>query len=152
VKFGLLGLLEVTDEGRVVAIPSARQRALLACLLLRAGALVTVDELAEAIWGEDLPAHPRRAVQTYVARLRKLLGDGLLHSRSEGYVLAAAAGDVDVGRFELLLAQARDAAAAGRYEEALACLRESLAIRRELDEAQAPLAERLGAAFRRPEA
>jgi hypothetical protein len=52
VEFGLLGLLEVTDGGRVVPIPSARQRALLACLLLHAGELVTVDELVEAIWGD----------------------------------------------------------------------------------------------------
>jgi DNA-binding SARP family transcriptional activator len=93
VEFGLLGLVELTDGGRVVPVPSVRLRVLLACLLLRAGQLVTVDELAEAVWGDGgLPAKPRRAVQTYVARLRKLLGAGLIHTRGEGYVLTVAPG------------------------------------------------------------
>jgi DNA-binding SARP family transcriptional activator len=130
VKFGLLGPLEVTDGGRPVPIPSAKLRVLLACLLLRAGELVTVDELAEAIWGDDaLPAHPRRAVQTYVTRLRQLLGgNGLIQSRHQGYVIAVAAGDVDVGRLELLLARARDAAdAEDRHHEA-AVLRQALGL------------------------
>ena len=110
-EFGLLGPLKAVDGGRPVPIPSAKHRVLLACLLLRAGELVTLDELAEAIWGEALPADPRRVVQTYVARLRKVLGGTrLIQSRPDGYVLAVAPGDVDVGRFELLLAQARDAA------------------------------------------
>jgi DNA-binding SARP family transcriptional activator/Tfp pilus assembly protein PilF len=97
-----------------VVIQSAKHRMLLAGLLLRAGAVVTVDELAEAIWGDALPADPRSVVQTYVARLRKLLGGGeLIQSRPEGYVIAVAPGDVDVGRFELLLGRARDAAGRG---------------------------------------
>src|SRR5215211_4094122 len=74
VEFGVLGPLRVVDDGQEVAIQAAKQRTLLACLLLRAGELVTVDELAEAIWGEALPTDPRRVVHTYVTRLRKLLG------------------------------------------------------------------------------
>jgi hypothetical protein len=57
VEFGLLGPLTVTIGGREVSIPAAKQRALLACLLLRPGELVTADELAEAIWGAALPAN-----------------------------------------------------------------------------------------------
>jgi DNA-binding SARP family transcriptional activator/tetratricopeptide (TPR) repeat protein len=129
VEFGLLGPLKVVDGGRPVPIPSAKHRVLLACLLLRAGRLVTVDELAEAIWGEALPADPRRVVQTYVARLRKLLGGTqLIQSRPEGYVLAVAPGDVDVGRFELLLAQARDAADAGDRDTEAATLGRALGL------------------------
>jgi DNA-binding SARP family transcriptional activator len=130
VKFGLLGPLEVTDGGRLVPIPSAKLRVLLACLLLRAGALVTLDELAEAIWGDDaLPTHPRRAVQTYITRLRQLLGgNGLIQSRHEGYVIAVAAGDVDVGRLELLLARAREAADAGDRHREAAVLRQALGL------------------------
>jgi DNA-binding SARP family transcriptional activator/DNA polymerase III delta prime subunit len=130
VKFGLLGPLEVTDGGRPVPIPSPKQRVLLACLLLRAGELVTVDELTEAIWGDDaLPAHPRRAVQTYVTRLRQVLGDArLLQRRPEGYVIAVAASDVDVGRLELLLARARDAADAGDRHREAAVLRQALGL------------------------
>jgi DNA-binding SARP family transcriptional activator/tetratricopeptide (TPR) repeat protein len=129
VEFGLLGPLKVVDGGRPVPIPSAKHRVLLACLLLRAGELITVDELAEAIWGEALPADPRRVVQTYVARLRKVLGGTqLIQSRPEGYVLAVAPGDVDVGRFELLLAQARDAADARDHDTEAATLRQALGL------------------------
>jgi DNA-binding SARP family transcriptional activator/DNA-binding transcriptional ArsR family regulator/Flp pilus assembly protein TadD len=127
--FGLLGPLRVSDGGRTVSIPAAKQRVLLACLLLRAGELVTVDELAEAIWGDALPAQPRRVVQTYVTRLRKLLGaEGLIQRRLEGYVIAVAPGDVDVGRFELLLEQARDAAGSGDRQAEAAVLRQALGL------------------------
>jgi DNA-binding SARP family transcriptional activator len=129
VEFGLLGPLEVIDDGRPVPIPSAKHRALLAALLLRAGELATADELAEAIWGERLPAEPRRAVQTYVTRLRKLLGGTkLIQSRSEGYVLVVAREETDLGRFELLLARARDAAAEGDHQAEATVLRQALGL------------------------
>ncbi len=128
-EFGLLGPLEVVNGGRPVAIRSAKHRMLLAGLLLRAGEVVTVDELAEVIWGDALPAGPRRVVQTYVARLRKLLGGGeLIQSRPEGYVIAVARADVDVGRFELLLEQARDATSAGDRHAESAVLRQALGL------------------------
>jgi Transcriptional regulatory protein, C terminal len=73
VEFRLLGPLEVVDGGQPVPIPSAKHRVLLAYLLVRPGELVTVDELAEVIWGDALPANPRTAVQTYVSRLRQRL-------------------------------------------------------------------------------
>jgi DNA-binding SARP family transcriptional activator/Tfp pilus assembly protein PilF len=98
--------------------------------LLRAGELVTVDELAEAIWSNGvLPADPRRTVQTYVNRLRTLLGGaGLIQSRPEGYVIAVAAGDVDVGRLELLLERADQAAGAGDRHREVALLRQALGL------------------------
>ena len=57
-EFGLLGPLEVVDGSRPVPIQSAKHRILLASLLLRAGELVTVQELAGAIWSDTLPASP----------------------------------------------------------------------------------------------
>jgi DNA-binding SARP family transcriptional activator/Flp pilus assembly protein TadD/DNA polymerase III delta prime subunit len=129
VKFGLLGPLTVIDGDRRVPIQSAKHRILLAALLLRAGELVTLDELAEAIWGDALRADPRRVVQTYVARLRKLLGGTeLIQSRPEGYAIAVAPGDVDVHRFEMLLEQARDAAGAEDRHAEAAMLRQALAL------------------------
>jgi DNA-binding SARP family transcriptional activator/DNA polymerase III delta prime subunit len=129
VEFGVLGPLQVVDDARPVPIPSAKQRMLLACLLLRAGELVTVDDLAEAIWGDALPADPRRVVQTYVTRLRKLLGGSkLIQSRPQGYVLAVTRQQTDQGRFELLLERARDAAATGDRATEAEALRQALAL------------------------
>ena len=128
-EFGLLGPLEVIDGGRPVPIQSAKHRILLAALLLRAGELVTLDELAEAIWGDALRANPRRVVQTYVARLRKLLGGTqLIQSRPEGYAIAVAPGDVDVRRFDMLLEQARDAAGPEDRHAEAEMLRQALAL------------------------
>jgi len=56
-----------------VDVGSPKHRVLLAALLLRAGYVVPVEELAEAVWGDDQPDNPRRAVQLYVGRLRRLL-------------------------------------------------------------------------------
>jgi DNA-binding SARP family transcriptional activator/tetratricopeptide (TPR) repeat protein len=165
VKFGLLGPLEVVDGDRPVPIPSAKHRMLLAGLLLRPGQLVTVDELAEIIWGDTMPAGPRKVIQTYVGRLRKLLGGGeLIQSRPGGYVIVVGPGDVDVGRFELLLERARDAAGREDRHTESAMLRRALALWRGEPLADVPseklhrdvvarLAEqRLDALFRRVEA
>jgi DNA-binding SARP family transcriptional activator/tetratricopeptide (TPR) repeat protein len=129
VEFGLLGPLEIIDRDRAVPIRSAKHRILLAALLLRAGELVTVDELAEAIWGAALPADPRRVVQTYVTRLRKLLGGTeLIQSRPEGYAIAVGPGDVDVRRFEMLLEKARDTARVEDRHAEAEVLRQALAM------------------------
>ena len=52
---GLLGSLQVRVEGAAVAVPAARQRALLAVLAVRAGELVPTDELAEIVWDGKPP-------------------------------------------------------------------------------------------------
>jgi DNA-binding SARP family transcriptional activator len=137
-EFGLLGPLEVTIGGRVVPIPSAKQRVLLACLLLRPGELVTADELAEAIWGAALPANPRRVLQTYVSRLRKLLGEAgeRLQGRPGGYLLAVDADDTDLVQFAGLLAQAREAARVGDRQTEAKVLAQALGLWR-----GAPLAD-----------
>ncbi len=55
-QFSLLGPLMVRCGGQVIPLPSAKQRTLLAALLLDAGTVVTVEELAEALWGRGTAA------------------------------------------------------------------------------------------------
>ena len=56
-EFRVLGPLEVIgDEGRVLAVGTGRQRALLALLILRANELVSSDRLVEELWGASPPA------------------------------------------------------------------------------------------------
>ena len=127
-EFRLLGPLEVVDGDQLVPIPSAKHRVLLAYLLVRHGEVVTVDELAEVIWGDALPANPRTTVQTYVSRLRQRLHlEDMLQSRPDGYVLAVARGGIDLGRFEILLGQASQATGAGDRQAGAALLRQALA-------------------------
>jgi len=59
----LLGPFEVAVRGRPVSLTTGRLRALLAALAVSADRLVTVDQLAEAVWDEDLPSDVRRSVR-----------------------------------------------------------------------------------------
>jgi predicted ATPase/DNA-binding SARP family transcriptional activator len=99
----------VGDDGAVVALPGARQRRLLAALVLRAGQVVPVDVLADRLWtGEALPDDVAGAVQTHVSRTRRLLGGGAaaLVTAEGGYRLEVAPDAVDSVRFDRLVATA----------------------------------------------
>ena len=70
--FGVLGTLAAwTEDGRLVEIPEAKVRALLADLLLSLGRPVPADRLIDDLWGASLPVHPAGALQSKVSRLRK---------------------------------------------------------------------------------
>jgi DNA-binding SARP family transcriptional activator/tetratricopeptide (TPR) repeat protein len=124
-RIEVLGPFAVSVEGRPVALTAPRLRAMLATLALSAGEPVTSDRLAAAVWGDDLPQDARRAVQIYVARLRRALGQEAIRTVPNGYVLAAAPDRVDAVRFTRLL-DAADLAADPEAERAL--LVEALAL------------------------
>jgi predicted ATPase/DNA-binding SARP family transcriptional activator len=107
----LLGPLEVRFGGRPVGVSGGKRDGVLAVLALRHGRVVAVDELIDSLWGEELPAAPRNALQHHVARLRAALGQESIVGSSDGYAL----GDVtvDAVRFEQLLAEARRASREG---------------------------------------
>jgi DNA-binding SARP family transcriptional activator len=102
-RVGLLGPLVVTADGRQVGLTTGRLRTLLAVLALSAGTPVTLERLADAVWGEDLPANPRRGIQTYLSRLRQIVGAAAIAAGPSGYTLAIAPDKVDVLRFERAL-------------------------------------------------
>ena len=121
-QFGILGPLEVSDEGRRVEIGGHKQRALLASLLLHANEVVSLDRLIDELWGETPPPTAAKTLQAQVSRLRRSLnGDedpaahmrGPLQTRGHGYVLTVEPGQVDVDRFQGMLEEARRARAEG---------------------------------------
>src|SRR5579885_1628406 len=112
-EFCLLGPLSVRSGEAAVPIPRAKERVLLAALLLDANRVVTVDALAEALWGSATPPSARITVRNYVKRLRDTLGAAgrdRISTRPPGYCLLVRDGELDAQRFEALLASARDAA------------------------------------------
>src|SRR2546423_12773428 len=123
-EFRILGPLEVVDGGRSLPLGGARQRALLTALLLRANQVVPSDHLLNEVWGETPPASGVRIVHVYVSELRKVLGDGVIQTRAPGYMLVAGPDALDLGRFEQLVDEARDAGA----EAAAVKLRAALAL------------------------
>jgi predicted ATPase/DNA-binding SARP family transcriptional activator len=128
-RFGILGPLEVADADGPLGIPAAKQRALLAVLLLHVNEPVSADRLIEDLWGERPPAAARKALQVQVSRLRKALGDGAdrVISQPNGYLLRTEPGELDLDRFERLAGEGREALAVGDPERAIERLREALA-------------------------
>jgi DNA-binding SARP family transcriptional activator/Flp pilus assembly protein TadD len=122
--FRVLGPLSLAIEDRDVTPASVRQRRLLAALLLRVGRPVPMDALVEAVWGERPPRSAVNSAQSYVSRLRGLLGPAVLAWTGTGYELRVEPATVDACRFEALVDQARSAAdphvALGLLDAALA--------------------------------
>ena len=127
-EFRILGPFEVSDHGRPLEVGAGKQRALLALLLLRSDEVVSADSLIDALWDERAPASAQNSVHIYVSRLRKALGNGRLETRGHGYVLALEPEQLDLTRFERLLAEGRKLLAGHEPERAAETLREALAL------------------------
>ncbi|MEN8234143.1 MAG: AfsR/SARP family transcriptional regulator, partial [Actinomycetota bacterium] len=109
-EFRVLGPIEVEVGGEVVAVPAARQRALLALLLVHAGEVLSADRIIEDLWGEDLPSSGASALRFHVSKLRSVLGvdPSPIVTSGSGYVLEIGPESIDAGRFEERLAEALD--------------------------------------------
>src|SRR5689334_24231970 len=108
VHVGLLGPFQIRVRGEPIELTTGRLRALLATLAVSAGRAVPLERLVTAIWADELPGDPRRSVQTYVARLRSLLGGDVCVRAAGGYVLQIDPDHVDALRFVNLLDAAPD--------------------------------------------
>jgi DNA-binding SARP family transcriptional activator len=127
-EFRILGSLEVLAAGRDVPLGGARQRAVLAILLLHRGEVVPVDRIAEELWGERPPETAIKTVQVYVSRLRKVLPQDVLATRSPGYVLGISPDELDLDRFERLVDEGRSLLARGQPADASERLRGALSL------------------------
>jgi YVTN family beta-propeller protein len=126
VEFRILGRLEVLEDGRPVVLAAAKQRELLAILLLSAGEVVSRDRLIDGLWGTSPPETATTALQVHVSQLRKVIGRDTIVTRPPGYMISVGEGELDLERFERLVEAARGeepAAAAARLREALALWR-----------------------------
>ncbi|PSK87466.1 DNA-binding SARP family transcriptional activator [Murinocardiopsis flavida] len=127
--FGVLGPLTVRRNGVALDLGTPKGRLLLAVLLSRRGRPVDDDALAEAIWGAARPKSAAKNVQTYVHRLRRLLGDpGRITREGSGYLLRADRGELDAARFEDLADTARTALAADDPDRSRALFGEALGL------------------------
>ncbi|WZH38469.1 MAG: ATPase [Microbacterium enclense] len=113
------GLSVATDDGDAV-VPGRGQQSLLLRLAVDAGTTVSVRALAEDLWPIDTPDDPRAALQSLVSRLRRALPAGSVSSAPGGYRLDVSRAEVDITRFQDLVADARTSGDAARAREALA--------------------------------
>jgi DNA-binding SARP family transcriptional activator len=126
--FRVLGPLEVESENGLLTLGGARQRAVLATLLLHVNEVVPRDRLVEAVWGENPPDTAASALQGYVSSLRKTVGADFIVTRPPGYALETVPDSVDLHRFESLATAGADALAAGDAPRADELLRQALAL------------------------
>jgi DNA-binding SARP family transcriptional activator len=133
VEFLVLGPLEARDGDAGVQLGGAKQRAVLAMLLVRRNQVVSRERLIHGVWGDTPPASAGHTLEAYISRLRKALRDAAdtdrLLLRPPGYMLRVWEGEFDLDRFEALVDQGRcalssdAAAAAAVFHEALALFR-----------------------------
>ena len=90
-----------------------RDRVVLSALVVRAGAPVAQDALADALWGDEVPATWTKVVQGCIVRLRKMLGPAAIESGPSGYRLTLSEDELDHRLFERLLERGREALSAG---------------------------------------
>jgi predicted ATPase/DNA-binding SARP family transcriptional activator len=107
VRIGILGPLEVRENGRPVEVGGARLRALLILLALDAGRVVPTERLIDDLWEDRPPAGAANALQALVSRLRTAVGRDRIDSHPAGYRLAVQTTDVDAHDFEARVIRAR---------------------------------------------
>jgi LuxR family transcriptional regulator, maltose regulon positive regulatory protein len=126
----LFGELEALDRGVPVPVRGAKQRALLALLALQRGQPASADRLIDVLWGDGQAANPANALQAQIGQLRRTLGPAAILTTEAGYTLTAGPDEVDVVRFERLVAKGQRLAADGELAPASAALGEALGLRR----------------------
>jgi DNA-binding SARP family transcriptional activator/tetratricopeptide (TPR) repeat protein len=137
----------VTADRAVTMRP--KERTVLAALLLRAGEVVSITSLTEALWEDDPPRGARNAIQAHIKQLRQLLGPdaGCIITRAPGYLIQLEPGQLDLDVFTEHRIQAAAAAQAGQWGLASEMLTAALALWQ-----GEPLADVPSAPLRRAEA
>jgi DNA-binding SARP family transcriptional activator len=105
-----------------------KQRALLALLVLHANQVLSTDRLIDELWGDDPPGTARAVLPGFVSSLRRELGPNVILTRSPGYLVELEADRLDLGRFESLVAEGKQAAERGDPAAAAGRLREALGL------------------------
>jgi DNA-binding SARP family transcriptional activator len=139
-QFRLLGPVEVWDGDERIGLGGAKQRALLALLLLNANRTVRRAQVIDWLWDTEPPRTAGDLVQGYVSRLRQALRryrgaepySRRLRTEASGYLLQVAPDELDLDRFERLVDQAHQAIAAHDLELATGTLRQALGLWRGL--------------------
>jgi ABC-type transport system substrate-binding protein/DNA-binding SARP family transcriptional activator len=107
VEYRILGVVEARRDGAVIALGGAKQRALLAILLLDANRPVSRDRLIDGLWGESPPPSASATFDTHLSRLRQALGAGdVILRQPPGYLIRVEPDELDLDHFERLVAEA----------------------------------------------
>ena len=121
VWLGVLGPLHVQRDDEIIPVPAAKQRIVLATLLVQSNRVVSCDELTDAVWGGNVPRAARATLRNYVKRLRHGLGQEMaarIRTYSPGYRIDLSETELDLALFTRLYVDGGTAVQAGMWEQA----------------------------------
>ncbi|MFF6880472.1 BTAD domain-containing putative transcriptional regulator [Streptomyces sp. NPDC012474] len=126
-SFKLLGPLEAAVTDEPIRISSARQRSVLATLLLSSDRVVSVDSLTEAVWQGDPPATARNQIAICITSLRRIFREAsvpaeMIETSHPGYILHSTHCYIDLKDLHQSVAKARMVAAHDEQAEEAAKL------------------------------
>ncbi|MGI9648398.1 MAG: TRAFs-binding domain-containing protein, partial [Acidimicrobiia bacterium] len=128
VDLHMLGPIEVLDvAGEALKLPGVRPRGLLALLALRAPAVVSTDEIVDALWGDEDVSGPEAALHMAVNRLRKALGEEVVATEPGGYRLDIPSANSDLTRFRTHVRRGKQLQTLGHPAQACESYRQGLA-------------------------
>ena len=93
IEFAILGPLEARRAGEPLKLGGRNQRAVLALLLLQANRVVSIERLAEELYGTDTPVSAVTQVHRQVSELRRVLDaqgaadESVIETRPPGYLI-----------------------------------------------------------------
>jgi DNA-binding SARP family transcriptional activator len=127
-SFGVLGPLTVSHDGQAITLGGAKQRVILAMLLLNPGRTVSVDRLIDGIWADAAPPGVTNTLQAHVSHLRRALavGDTSITTRAPGYLITVSSAQLDLLRFDELTRVAQERIAEGQHAAGAELLRSAL--------------------------
>lgn len=131
-RFTILGTLQAHSDDAPVKLGGYRQRAVLAALLIHANRILPRSRLIELVW-EEPPATVEGVLHNYISRLRAVLdhrgrsGWRLIRTHEAGYEFHIDPRQIDAGRFEWGVSEARRLTREGRILEAIPVMESALA-------------------------
>ncbi|MFH8250952.1 BTAD domain-containing putative transcriptional regulator [Microbacterium sp. B2969] len=124
----VLGALTIDGDGAALA---PRDRLVLGALAVRIGRPVSVESLARALWGDDLPPSWSKVIPGCIMRLRRRIAPARIETTAAGYRLAADGIDLDAERFERCIARGAELLELGEPDRAVHAISEALVLWRD---------------------
>lgn len=96
----VLGPIDIETPDGAVDVGGHHARVVLGALAVSVGRTVPADRLIDLLWGLEPPECAQGTLQSYVSRLRSLLGRDAIRLVDHGYVFDAGPDELDALRFE----------------------------------------------------
>ncbi|MFJ8827889.1 BTAD domain-containing putative transcriptional regulator [Streptomyces sp. NPDC102467] len=132
-RYEILGPLRVKTDDGTTAIAARKSEMILTTLLARYDQVVSVGQLVDEIWGEDIPRRATAGLHVHISQLRKLLKRGgraaaPILTQSPGYLLELGNDEFDLLDFQRLSQEGREHHRAGDHHQAVEQLQAALAL------------------------